>query len=191
MQPIRSHALIEAVIAEIGENGSLDVTVSQIARRAGMSSALAHHYFGSKNSMFVAAMRHILTQFKSEMVEALAGLTDPRARVEQIIETSFSPQNFRAETASAWLNFYVHAQKSEDVARLLRIYHRRLETNLIHELRPLVSDNAPLLAEGIAALIDGAYIRWVLRRRWVEEIPPVDMVRDYLDMSLAHYGART
>lgn len=35
-----------------------------------------------------------------------------------------------------------------------------------------------------------AQMRWVLRRRWVEEIPPVEMVRDYLDMSLAHYGAR-
>ena len=36
MQPIRSHALIEAVIAEIGETGTMEVTVSQIARRAGM-----------------------------------------------------------------------------------------------------------------------------------------------------------
>ena len=43
MEPIRRAALVKATIAEIGRAGSLDVTVSQIAKRAGMSSALAHH----------------------------------------------------------------------------------------------------------------------------------------------------
>jgi len=43
MEPIRRAALVEATITEIGVQGNLDVTVSQIARRAGMSSALAHH----------------------------------------------------------------------------------------------------------------------------------------------------
>ncbi|MDG1319155.1 MAG: TetR family transcriptional regulator, partial [Paracoccaceae bacterium] len=46
MEPIRRAALVKATIAEIGEAGTLDVTVSQIAKRAGMSSGLAHHYFG-------------------------------------------------------------------------------------------------------------------------------------------------
>ena len=41
MEPIRKAALVKATIVEIGRTGSLDVTVSQIAKRAGMSSALA------------------------------------------------------------------------------------------------------------------------------------------------------
>ena len=51
MEPIRRDALVRATIAEIGEAGSLDVTVSRIAKRAGMSSALAHHYFGGKDQI--------------------------------------------------------------------------------------------------------------------------------------------
>ena len=58
MEPIRKSALLQATIAEIGARGSLDVTVGQIARRAGMSSALAHHYFGGKVQIFIAAMRY-------------------------------------------------------------------------------------------------------------------------------------
>ena len=61
MEPIRRDALVKATIAEIGAAQSLDVTVGQIARRAGMSSALAHHYFGGKDQIFLAAMRYILT----------------------------------------------------------------------------------------------------------------------------------
>ena len=72
MEPIRKEALVKAAIVEIGRAGSLDVTVSQIAKRAGMSSALAHHYFGSKEEMFLAAMRHILTLYGAEVRGALA-----------------------------------------------------------------------------------------------------------------------
>ena len=72
MEPIRKDALIKATIVEIGRSGSLDVTVSQIAKRAGMSSALAHHYFGSKEEIFLAAMRHILSLYGAEVRGALA-----------------------------------------------------------------------------------------------------------------------
>ena len=60
MEPIRRAALVKATIDEIGAVGNLDVTVSNIAKRAGMSSALAHHYFGGKDQIFLAAMRHTL-----------------------------------------------------------------------------------------------------------------------------------
>ncbi len=43
MEPIRRKALIEAAIETIGAQGNLDVTMSQIARSAGVSPALAHH----------------------------------------------------------------------------------------------------------------------------------------------------
>jgi len=62
MEPVRRKALIDATISAIGERGSLDVTMSEIAGRAGVSSALAHHYFGAKDELLFATMRHILTE---------------------------------------------------------------------------------------------------------------------------------
>lgn len=162
MEPIRRDALVKATIAEIGAAGSLDVTVSQIARRAGMSSALAHHYFGSKEQMLVAAMRHILTLFGAEVRGALAMASTPQARIEAVVRASFSAQNFRAEVVSAWLNFYVQAQTSDPARRLLRVYHARLRSNLRAGFRPLVAD-PDRAAETIGALIDGVYIRQALR----------------------------
>ena len=78
MEPIRKAALVKATIVEIGRAGSLDVTVSQIAKRAGMSSALAHHYFGSKEEIFLAAMRHILSLYGAEVRGALAAADGPQ-----------------------------------------------------------------------------------------------------------------
>ena len=163
MEPIRRSALVEATIVEIGRAGSLDVTVSQIAKRAGMSSALAHHYFGGKDQIFMAAMRHILTVYGAQVRAALSVADGPRSRLEAIIRASFEAGNFRSEVISAWMNFYVQAQTSSEAQRLLRVYQRRLQSNLVHELRPLIGEKATDIAANIAALIDGLYIRHALR----------------------------
>ncbi|WP_138466308.1 transcriptional regulator BetI [Poseidonocella sp. HB161398] len=163
MEPIRRAALVQAAIQEIGAAGSLDVPVSRIAKRAGMSSALAHHYFGSKEEMFLAAMRHILGQYGTEVRRRLVPAKGPRARLEAVISAGFAPVNFRHETVSAWLSFYVLAQTSPQANRLLRVYHRRLHTNLVHDLRPLAGDGAAAgIAERLAGLIDGLYLHAAL-----------------------------
>ena len=145
MEPIRKAALVKATITEIGRAGSLDVTVSQIAKRAGMSSALAHHYFGSKEEIFLAAMRHVMTLYGAEVRGALATARGPEARLNAILAASFSPGNFRREAVSAWLNFWVMAQSVPQAKRLLAVYQQRLRSNLLTALRPL----APCPASGV------------------------------------------
>ncbi len=162
MQPIRRAALVKATIAEIGEAGSLDVTVSKIAKRAGVSSALAHHYFGGKQDLLVAAMRHILSVYGAAVRRALAGAKTPRARIDGIVAASFAPGQFEPAVIAAWLNFYVQAQSAPGARRLLAVYQARLRSNLVHALRPLAGDRAPEIAETLAAMIDGLYIRHAL-----------------------------
>ena len=62
----------------------------------------------------------------------------PRARVQAIVRASFAPGSFRREVIGAWLNFYVLAQTVPEAQRLLSVYQRRLRSNLIHGLKPLV-----------------------------------------------------
>ena len=189
MEPIRRNALVEATIHEIGARGTLDVTVSQIARRAGMSSALAHHYFGSKDQIFAAAMRHILTLYGAEVRGALSMAKSPRERIEAIVRASFAPAQFRPEMVSAWLNFYVQAQKSDEARRLLHIYQRRLRSNLQHDFRLVAGKNARTLTRGLAAMIDGLYIRQALRSDPMSPEAAIGVLLHYLETSLPDGGA--
>ncbi|MFK5978384.1 MAG: transcriptional regulator BetI [Rhizobiaceae bacterium] len=181
---IRRKALVNAAIMEIGRAGSLDVTVSQIAGNAGVSSALAHHYFGSKDQIFLAAMRHIMSGFAANVASELSKANEPRERVQAIIKASFSITNFSEEVISAWLNFYVKAQNSTEVQRLLRVYQHRLHSNFVHELAPIVGDHAAKISHGLSAMIDGLYIRQALHDTPTNPKESVAMVVDYLDMCL-------
>ncbi len=185
MEPIRRAALVDATIDAIGAQGSLDVTVAQIAKRAGMSSALAHHYFGGKDQIFLAAMRHTLSLYGAEVRGALAMATTHRARIEAVIRASFGPANFRPAIIAAWLNFYVLARTLPEARRLLAIYHARLRSNLIHDLRPLTADRAPAVADRIAGLIDGLYLHESLSRRPPDGSRATALVFAALDRELA------
>lgn len=184
MEPIRRDALIKAAIIELGQVGSLDVTVSRIAKRAGMSSALAHHYFGSKEQMFLAAMRYVLAVYGAEIRGALVAADSPRDRIKALVRVSFTGSNFRRDVVAAWLNFYVMAQRNSEAERLLRLYQARLRSNLRHALRPLAGARAASLADGAAAMIDGVYLREALGTGEPNGARAVAQVMSWLDAAL-------
>lgn len=181
-QNSRKTELINAAIHTIARSGTLDVTVADIAREAGMSTALAHHYFGSKDQIFLSTMREILRRYGVTVRAALNGLVDPRDRLLAVLDASLGPEHFDADTIAAWLNFYVLAQQEEEAARLLRVYHRRLRSHLLAGLRPLIGGRADRVADTLGALIDGVYLRQALERDPAPDL--LSLPREYLLMSL-------
>lgn len=160
MEPVRRKALIAAAIDAIHARGMAQVTVGEIARRAGVSAALAHHYFGGKDQLLLATMRHLLAELGEEVQSRLAAAKTPQERISAVVRGNFAPCQFRPAVISAWLAFYVQAQNDPDARRLLRVYTRRLESNLLHALRDLTTrPRAAAIAEMTAALIDGLWIR--------------------------------
>lgn len=192
MEPVRRKALIEAAVETIGERGNLDVTMSEIARSAGVSAALAHHYFGGKDQLFLATMRHLLGEFGAGVRGLLVAADTPRGRVSAVIAQSFSPEQFSPATISAWLAFYVRAQSDPAARRLLAVYARRLHSNLVAALAELVAHaDAVRISEGIAAMIDGLYIRRALKDGPPDPASAVALLEDYVDTQLAAREGRT
>ncbi|TRL31121.1 transcriptional regulator BetI [Rhizobium straminoryzae] len=192
MEPVRRKALVDAALRTIGSQGSLDVTMSEIAREAGVSAALAHHYFGSKQQLLLATIRALLAQLRADAVAALTAAETPRARISAVIRVSFQADQFAPDVVAAWLAFYSEAQRSEEVRRLLVLYARRLHSNLLSGLRPLCP--APLakqIADGAAALIDGLYIRQSLKAAPLSIDASVTLVEDYVAGQLNRQHGRT
>lgn len=189
MEPIRRKALVDAALKAIGDHGSLSVTMSEIARQAGVSPALAHHYFGSKEQLLIETMRALLRLLGEDASAALKAARTPRERLSAVIGVSFNSSQFAPETVAAWLAFYVEAQRSEETRRLLTVYARRLHSNLCSALKKLVAEtDAERIAEGTAAMIDGLYIRQGLRSAPISIDASVALTEDYINAQLAMAG---
>lgn len=190
MEPIRRKALVDAALKAIGDHGSLSVTMSEIARQAGVSPALAHHYFGSKEQLLIETMRALLRQLGQDAAAALKAARTPRERLSAVIGVSFNASQFAPETVAAWLAFYVEAQRSQETRRLLAVYARRLNSNLCSALKKLVAKtDAERIAEGTAAMIDGLYIRQGLRSAPISIDASVALTEDYINAQLSLAGS--
>lgn len=185
MAPIRRRQLIDAAISAIHEYGLADATVARIARKAGVSAGIVHHYFDGKNDLLFAAMRSLLEDLRRQAVARLARAHTPRERAYAIIDASFSCDQFSEEVMTAWLALYGSARHSDRLTRILRIYARRLHSNLTSALLPLLGRReAERVAEGTAAMIDGLWLQYALKGG-VDPAHPRQMTRDYVDAQLA------
>jgi len=186
IEPVRRKALVDAALRVIGDHGSLAVTMSEIARQAGVSPALAHHYFGSKEQLLMETVRSLLKRLRNDAVTALKAAHTPRTRLSAVIRVSFQADQFAPETIAAWLAFYAEAQRSEATRRFLVIYARRLRSNLLANLRSLCPANAAeRIAEGAAAMIDGLYIRQSLKSAPISIEGSIALTEDYINSALA------
>lgn len=69
--------LLQAAAALMSERGSIEVSLSEIAQKSGLNSALVKYYFGSKNGLMMELVKEILGRALIQMGELLEMDLDP------------------------------------------------------------------------------------------------------------------
>ena len=189
MQEIRRRQLIEATIGTIERFGFAETTIARISQAAGLSSGIIGHYFGGKNALLAASMRSLLRELQSVTILRLRRAGSPTERIAAIVAANFAPEQFTPRVCAAWLAFYAQVPWSPELARLHRVYVRRLRSNLGHAFRQcLPPEAAERAAEGMSAMIDGIYVRAALIGERPDLAQAHALAHDYLQMTLEWYG---
>ena len=113
-------AILAAARARFGDYGYDGATIRGIAADAGVDAALVHHFFGTKERLFVAAMR--LPMVPGELVDSAlaAAASDPgRSLGEQMLRTVLGAWDV-AEMRATFLGLLRSAVTSEQAAAMLR-----------------------------------------------------------------------
>ncbi|MBF8224055.1 transcriptional regulator BetI [Halomonas sp. 328] len=188
MEPIRRRQLIQATMEAIDEAGLADATVIRIARRAGVSAGIISHYFGGKDGLLEATMRQILHDLGEAVAtrRAALGPAEPRAHLKAIIDGNFDRSQVSGPVAKTWLAFWASSMHQPTLQRLQSVNDRRLYSNLCHQFRRcLPRDEARRAAQGLAAMIDGLWLRGALAPEGLDVEQARRLAYDYLDQQLA------
>jgi TetR/AcrR family transcriptional repressor of bet genes len=168
MQPVRKRQLIDATIATIHEHSFAEATIARIAKRAGLSPGIIAHYFGGKDALLAATMRHLLTLLLRDATARLKRARTPMERAEAVIAANFGPDQFTPEVIAAWFAFWSQVPHCPELKRLNDVYMKRTRSNLAHALKAVIAPEEADRVAGVAAcLIDGIWVRAAL----TEEAP--------------------
>ncbi|HSK28169.1 MAG TPA: TetR family transcriptional regulator [Jiangellales bacterium] len=150
--------ILVAARSEFAEKGFEATSVRGIAARAGVDSALVHHYFGTKEKVFVAAME--LTVDPAEIAGRMAdGPADELA--ERVVRTFLSVWG-NPTSRAPFLALLRSAIGHETAAALLRQFVTAI---VLARIRPAVDGpDVDLRLELMASHLVGlAVIRYVVR----------------------------
>jgi AcrR family transcriptional regulator len=96
-EPERRLTLLKAAFREVAEKGFSEVTLDDIARRAGVSKGVTLYYFDSKEDLFRQLFAWLIESIHGRMREAVAKEQDPVAKVRALVALIFpSPSKNRA-----------------------------------------------------------------------------------------------
>ncbi|MDH1263048.1 transcriptional regulator BetI [Pseudomonas sp. GD03944] len=192
MQPIRRSQLIAATLEAVDQVGMSDASIAYIARLAGVSNGIISHYFQDKNGLLDATMRHLM-QALSDAVRARRNALredTPRAHLRAIIDGNFDETQVSGPAMKTWLAFWATSMHQPSLQRLQRINDHRLYSNLCGQfVRALPREQARAAARGLAALIDGLWLRGALSGEAFDTQQAMRIAYDYLDLQLGKAGS--
>jgi betaine-aldehyde dehydrogenase len=162
-EDFRRRQLIDATIDTMAEVGYAATTLALIGQRAGVSPGLIAHYFDDKDGLLEATLRNLASRLGRTVSARQRSARNPRERVQAVIDATLAPEEFDQRTGSVWLAFWGQVVHSARLKRIQNVYQQRMLSNLRHDLKPLVgAEHASRLAVGLAAMIDGLWLRATL-----------------------------
>ncbi|ANM11729.1 MULTISPECIES: choline-binding transcriptional repressor BetI [unclassified Rhizobium] len=178
---IRRKELRQAAFAVLQQEGMAGATLEKVAAYAGASKGIVLHYFRSKQELFEHAMREANLSLSVAVRTRLKQATTPRERLEAIIEVNFEERFFQPSICHAWLSLCAEVPREPQLARIQKVIHARMRSNLMSALVHLLPRaECETVALTITALIDGLWLRAGLQSEGLTREVAINQTREYL-----------
>ncbi|MCG5077840.1 transcriptional regulator BetI [Paraburkholderia tagetis] len=186
MRDVRRAQLIDATLQSIDQSGLSGTTLATVAQHANISTGIVSHYFGGKDGLLEATMRHILHDlWEATMRRRTAAKDEPRARLRAIVAANFDVSQVNTPVMKTWLAFWAESMHQPALRRLQRVNTRRLYSNLCAEFEKVLPRVASRrAATGLAAMIDGLWLRGTLTGEPFDTKEALRVANEYIDLML-------
>jgi AcrR family transcriptional regulator len=131
----RKRQITRAAYEIIAEKGYYNFTMMDIAKRAGVSSGLIHHYFKDKENMLVTLLREMQQNVRLSLERALEPVADPGEKLGIFIDQAFGLVENEKEYIYVTFDFLTQIKFNERMQRILSKLYRGYRETLTQILR--------------------------------------------------------
>ena len=131
----RKRQITRAAYEIIAEKGYYNFTMMDIAKRAGVSSGLIHHYFKDKENMLVTLLREMQQNVRLSLERAIEPVADPMEKLGIFIDQAFGLVENEKEYIYVTFDFLTQIKFNERMQRILSKLYRGYRETLTQILR--------------------------------------------------------
>ena len=181
--------MLRAAAELICERGFGDTRIADVAKRAGVSSALVIYYFGTRDRLLVDALRHSEESGYEAMEQKLAEISSLRERLSLLIKWTCVPEadNEIPGAWGLWFDLWAQAFRHDEVkaGRVeLDARWRAMIADAVKSAAPDIDVDVRTFALEFSALLDGLSIQVALEDPEVDSALAYDIAMRFAEREL-------
>ncbi|MDV3125707.1 TetR family transcriptional regulator C-terminal domain-containing protein [Mycobacterium sp. 21AC1] len=160
----RRSEMLRAAAELIAQQGFAETRVADVAKRAGISSALVIYYFGTREHLLMSALRHSQRHLYRAAERKLADTPALRDRISLLISWNCTPTAIDGLRFEMWSQAYRHAEVNAGRLEMQAAW-RELIVSAVDgaaDVTDRITDTT-VFARQFAALLDGLWIAVALQ----------------------------
>lgn len=115
----RRSEILDAVVSVIIDIGFTEMTVGDVAKRAGVSNALVHYHFSSKDDLIAAALK-VASDEDNELRRSLADGPGTATRRIELVLTQSLPASAEPDPSWVlWIETWGETRRSEEIRSVM------------------------------------------------------------------------
>ncbi|OBF31537.1 TetR family transcriptional regulator [Mycobacterium sp. ACS1612] len=180
--------MLRAAAELICERGFGDTRIADVAKRAGVSSALVIYYFGTRDRLLVDALRYSEESFYEAAEQMLAEVPSLRERLSLLIQWTCVPEG-SDEIPGAWglwFDLWAQAFRHDEIKAGRAELDARWRTMIVDALGSsgLSAKDKRMFAMEFSALLDGLSIQVALEDPEVDSDLAYDIAMRFAEREL-------
>ena len=132
---LRKRQITGAAYEIIAEKGYYNFTMMDIAKRAGVSSGLIHHYFKDKENMLVTLLREMQQSVRINTEKAIEEVPGPKEKLEVFMDRAFDLAEAQREYLYVTYDFLTQIKFNERMKRIMSKLYRGYRETMVEILR--------------------------------------------------------
>jgi len=185
--------MLRAAAELICERGFGDTRIADVAKRAGVSSALVIYYFGTRDRLLVDALRHSEESFYEAAEQMMTEVTSLRERLSLLIKWTCVPSavNEIPGAWGLWFDLWAQAFRHDEVKAGRVELDARWRRMIVDAIRSAeasseldIEIDARMFALEFAALLDGLSIQVALEDPEVDSNVAYDIAMRFAEREL-------
>lgn len=170
----RREQMIEAAIQTLEEIGYVKASLAQIAKRAGISTALISYHFKDKEDLMNHVLMKLLQKSSSYIMDRVRRESTPQAKLNAFIEASLAYQGTHHANNIALIEIIFNARTPDNIP-----YYQLNEEDddpVLHELRGILAEGQKqgvfeaFHTEVMANMIQGAIGEYMLNSPLMKKV---------------------
>jgi AcrR family transcriptional regulator len=166
----RKRVLLKAAFREVAEKGFSEVTLDDIAHRAGVSKGVTLYYFDSKEDLLRQLFHWLTDSIHERMREAVRSVEHPVEKVRALVALIFPSPGKNRAFFRAYIDFCGLAARRESFREVSERFYagcREIDVGLVDEgVRHgvFLARDAAEAGSTLRAIFDGLMMQWLSER---------------------------